>query len=552
MTDGCSPHRVILLGLDGATFQLLSPLITEGALPNLESIIAQAASGILNSTIPPSTGPAWISCVTGVNAGKHGVFDFRAPLSAENRRALVSSRSIKLDKIWTILNRHGRRAGIINLPVSYPPEPLQGFMISGMMTPGPDISYTYPASLKGQLGDYIIDLKANTYEITSSGDAERFLEDALAMFERRWETFSKLMDQENWDFLMPVFVVLDRIQHRLWKYLDHQCELSHTPDGRSIRNAAIEVFRVLDSRLGELVSNLPSDTVLIIVSDHGFGPIEAFFNVNSWLADRGMLTLQTRKHFNARLFRAATTFGDKRVVRNLLPHSVDQRIREMVRRQRTLFRYSIEDKVNWRASRAYFPSSLEQAIYLISPQDRGSGKIEDLRDRVVNELLSLNMPHDGKPVVDEVYDREDIFHGPWVHQAAPIYINCRNYAVLGNASLGRKDWFTYLDDDPRGFHRPDGVFIAVGPCFECGKTLPVSKIIDITPTVLCAMGLPIPDYMDGGVISDAFTPLFLRQHPILWEEGRNPDVLAESVPTDLSEEEANLVKERLRDLGYLD
>jgi predicted AlkP superfamily phosphohydrolase/phosphomutase len=544
-------NRVILLGLDGATFQLLSPLIAEGVLPNLGSMRRDGSSGVLDSTVPPSTGPAWVSCVTGVNPGKHGIFDFRAPLNAENRRTLVSSRLIKVEKIWTILNRHGKRAGIINLPVSYPPEPLQGFMISGMMTPGPDVSYTYPGSLKTRLGDYIIDLKAHTYEITSVSDAERFLQDALTMFDRRWKVFLRLMDEEDWDFLMPVFVVLDRIQHRLWKYLDLRSDLAHTPDGQSVRDAAIKVFYHVDERLGELVSNLPADTSLIIVSDHGFGPIEAFFNVNSWLADQGMLTIQTSKHFNARLFQAAAAFSAKPAVRRLFPRSLDRRIRERIRRQRTLFKHSIEDKINWEASQAYFPSNLEQAIYLISPQDDGVGKMQDYRDRVVNGLLSLTMPRDGKPVVDEIYTREDIFCGSWADKAAPIYINCRNYAVLGNARLGRSEWFTYLDDDPSGFHQPDGIFVGIGPSFERGKTLPASNITDVTPTVLYAMGLPIPDYMDGKVMSDAFTPAFRKHHSVLWKSSAS-ESLTESVPACFSEEETGLIEERLRALGYLD
>lgn len=545
-----SQFRVILLGLDGLTFQLVAPLVQEGVLPNLQAIMEQGCSGILRSTVPPSTAPAWVSCVTGVNPGKHGIFDFRAPLNIENRRYLISARSVRAEKIWSILNRHGKRAGVLNVPVSYPPEPLQGFMVSGMMTPGSDVTYTYPHDLKDRLGDYVIDLKSQAYEIMSVGDAKRFLQDATAMFERRWRVFQELME-EDWHFFMAVFVTFDRIQHRLWKFLDPRCDLARTPGGRSIRDMALEVIHRVDERLGTLVSHLPSDTLLIIVSDHGFGPLDAFFNVNSWLADQGLLTFRGGRRLGARLFRTLASLSANPAVRRLLPHDVEVYVRERIRHQRTMLRQSIEDKVDWTVSRAYFPSNLEQAIYLLSPQGGRSDEVQELRDSIVDGLRSLVMPRDDKPLVDEIYVREDVFHGPWAEQAAPIYINCRNYSVLGNAQIGRSEWFTYLDDDPRGFHQPDGAFLAIGPGFERDKRLSTYNIIDVTPTVLYAMGLPTPDYMDGRIISEAFTPAFCEQHPVMRKKAGSGS-LVEPASMSFSEEEAELISGRLRALGYLD
>jgi predicted AlkP superfamily phosphohydrolase/phosphomutase len=545
MKDG--PGRLILIGLDGATFQLLDPLLAEGLLPNLKSAIETGCRAILKSTIPPSTAPAWASCITGVNPGKHGLFDFRGPLQPGGKRPLVDARSIRAAKIWTILNHHGKRAGIINLPVSFPPEPLDGFMISGMMTPGPEAAYTFPPALRQRLGDYVLDIKSQAYEITSVADGERFLHDAWAMFDRRWHVSRRLMEEESWDFFMVVLVLLDRIQHRLWKYLDLGCELAHTPDGRQIRGIAHQFLARFDEKLGALLSNLPSDTSLIMVSDHGFGPLDAFFNVNRWLADLDMLTFQAGAYFKSRLFRAAVEIGARPVVRKLIPPSLDRRVREGIRRQRTLLKQSIEDRIDWAASSAYLASNLEQGIYLLGPPDR----VGQCRDEIADRLRALTLPRDAKPLVDEVYFREDLFHGPWADQAAPLYIKCRNYTVLGNAQPGRQEWFSYLDDDPRGFHQQDGVLIALGPNFRAGHRLPAVNIVDVTPTVLYALGLPVPESMDGRVVADAFEPAFRQENPVSYEAGPPADLPPGPGAASFSEEEAESLSERLRALGYL-
>lgn len=539
-------QRLILLGLDGATFQLLDPLMDEGVLPNLKTILQVGSRGILNSTMPPSTAPAWVSSVTGVNPGKHGCFDFRGPLDADRRRPLIDSRAIRTIPLWSILNQHGRRAGIVNLPVSYPPQPLDGFMITGMMTPGADVAYTYPPALQERLGDYVIDLKSQAYEIVSVDDARRFLHDASTMFERRWQASTRLIDEEDWDLFMVVFVVFDRIQHRLWKYLDPRNELAHTPDGQRVREAALAVYRRVDERLGSLLLHLRTNTSALVISDHGFGPMNAFFNVNRWLADQGLLSLAAAGSFRSRLFRLAADLGARPAVRRLLPGAVDRRIREQIRGQRTLLKQSIEDKVDWALSAAYFPSNLEQAIYLLAEEET------TLRERIVDGLRALTLPRDGQPLVDEIYFREDLFHGPAAHQAGSIYLKCRDFAVLGNAQLGRDKWFTYLDADPRGFHRSEGILIAVGPNFRAGARLAPASIVDVTPTALHVLGLPVPAYMDGQVVEEAFTPAYRADHPVIRDEDASPEPGPGLAASDFSDQEADLIAGRLRALGYLE
>ena len=156
-------NRCILLGLDGATYDLLDPWMDAGLLPNLKDLLARGAKGVLRSTDPPTTPPAWTSVLTGVNPGKHGIFDFRDSFHRDPRRPLVSSRSMKAPRIWQILNAAGLRTAIMNVPITFPPEPLDGFMISGMMTPNDEADYTYPSELKarldGMVGHYVVDVR---------------------------------------------------------------------------------------------------------------------------------------------------------------------------------------------------------------------------------------------------------------------------------------------------------------------------------------------------------------------------------------------------------
>ncbi|MGD8794405.1 MAG: hypothetical protein PVF47_17780, partial [Anaerolineae bacterium] len=207
----------------------------------------------------------------------------------------------------------------------------------------------------------------------------------------------------------------------------------------------------------------------------------------------------------------------------------------------------IEDRIDWAASSAYLASNLEQGIYLLASPDR-AGRC---RDEIVDRLRTLTLPRDGRPLVDEIYFPEDLFHGPWADQAASLYIKCRNYTVLGNTQPGRQEWFSYLDGDPRGFHQQDGVFIALGPNFRAGHRLPAASIVDVTPTVLYALGLPLLESFDGRVVEEAFEPAFRRDHPPSYEAGPGGGPGAGPAAGSFSEEEAELLSERLRALGYL-
>ena len=215
-------NKVIVVGLDGATFTILQPLIDEGLLPNLKYIIENGIWGELESTIPPYTATAFSSFITGKNPGKHGVFDFLVKDKNTSRKRTVSSTSIKSIKLWDIISLANKTVGIINFPISYPPEKVNGFMISGFLSPKNAENYSYPENLyneiREKIGDYIIDVETPDIQNLSEEEIYKLLRQLYYATLRRKQILLYLMKRYECDFLFVLFRSPDKIQHLFWKY----------------------------------------------------------------------------------------------------------------------------------------------------------------------------------------------------------------------------------------------------------------------------------------------------------------------------------------------
>jgi len=213
-------HRVLLIGLDGASFSVLRPWMEAGILPHMQQIAVKGGIGELYSTIPPVTGPAWASFMTGMSPGKHGIYDFVRPLKDRVGMEIVSYRHIGAETIFSILSRYGRKVGVVNMPLTYPVPQVDGFVISGMLTPKSATDYFYPLELAEELEkagvDYVPDVWWQRYE---EHEAEKFLQRLIYCTEQRIKTVKFLSGHFGWDLLAVVFVGTDRIQHALWSYI---------------------------------------------------------------------------------------------------------------------------------------------------------------------------------------------------------------------------------------------------------------------------------------------------------------------------------------------
>src|SRR5437868_10870252 len=257
--------KTVIIGLDGATFDLIRPLAAAGRLPVLARLMREGASAPLRSTILPNSFPGWASCTTGTSEGMHGVFaPFIKNPGSYTVRAM-SGRDIMTRHVWDLLGAHAGRAIVINVPTAYPPEPLNGLMVTGMLTPGLQSDFTYPATLKeellGAVPDYMIEPARLPDKHARAAEFRR----AIAVRERALEY---LMRRGEWDFLMVVFSVLDRAQHDYWADMDstHPRHDPQTP--AEFRNFIHEIYERLDSAVGRVIERLPADVRVLVVSDH--------------------------------------------------------------------------------------------------------------------------------------------------------------------------------------------------------------------------------------------------------------------------------------------
>src|SRR5258708_3423230 len=240
--------KTVVIGLDGATFDIIQPLADAGRLPVLARLMREGASAPLRSTLLPNSFPGWASCTTGTSEGMHGVFSpFIKNQSNYSVRAM-SGRDIMTRPIWDIVSEQGGRSLVVNVPTTYPPERLNGFMVTGMLTPSRASDFTYPVELKADLlakvPDYVIEPGRNPDKVARADEFRH----AIDVHERG---LAYLMDREDWDFVMIVFSVLDRAQHDYWADMDpaHPRHDPKTP----FRGFIHEVYERLDAAVGRII-----------------------------------------------------------------------------------------------------------------------------------------------------------------------------------------------------------------------------------------------------------------------------------------------------------
>jgi len=532
--------RTILLGLDGGTFRLLDYYVASGAMPNLAKIRENGAWGVLNSTFPPTTPPAWSSCMTGVNPGRHGIFDFREPYHRDPTRALISSYSIRSAKIWHYLEKSDKTSILLNVPLTYPPEKIKGCVISGLMTPSEDVDYTYPKELKRELikavGKYVVNIDIPQYDIDHPDDARKFFDGLDEMTKLRTRAFEWLLSEKKWDFLMAVFVFSDRIQHLFWKVVDPVLDFKR-PDAGAIRERTKKLFSEFDELLGRLVKSLDDDTTLFLISDHGFGPTETWFNANSWLSKLGFLRLETQQFFKKRAFALAMNLAESRLGKSIIPQNFARRARASVRSKRSTFKTDLPFSLDMVKTKAFFAGIPSQGIFVTQ---KGAER-ERTKKELKEKILELKLP-DGSNAADGAWFAEEIYSGPETEFAPDLVFVLKDFSVLARPILG--DWknFRTSANSPNGFHRKDGIFFAYGKSIAPAKIEPL-EMVDVMPTVLYAMGEKVPKNLDGKVRTEIFKSL----QAIEFCEPIVPPYLEKGA---FSEDEELEIKRRLSGLGY--
>ncbi|MCG3150017.1 MAG: hypothetical protein PCFJNLEI_03484 [Verrucomicrobiae bacterium] len=521
--------RVLILGLDGATWTNLSRWVDRGVMPVLGKLLAEGASGILNSTTPALTPPAWASLVTGTNPGKHGIYHFRhTPRGDYYQRRLNTSHDVHAPTIWQRLNAHGKRTGAFNVPMSSPVYPVNGFITSDAFAAETTGMKTFPAELAQQFPDFVIDV-VNYPETASEREMLAFVEENCRVMQCHADATVQLMREQSWDFMMAVWLVLDRIQHFGWKFTDPAI----APKGR-IAEEVENLFRQLDRHIGRVLEAGGKDCTLIMVSDHGFGPIpQTFFNTNRWLVERGYL-----KKKSGLLGKLPRSWRTK------LGAPIDTKYGLVDWAQTKVWADPLESRATGiRINRAgKYPEG-------IVPESEWRA----LRDKVAQELLQLKAA-DGTEIFAQVHEAEDLYQGPHAEDGPDLVaILHKPYDVPPSfrRDISAGGWFTQNKHVLRdGGHEPEGVVLVHGPNVKPGAQFGPQAIESIAPTVLELFALPIGDDIDAEPITAALTAEFLATYPPRRES--QPAAAVTNTQPEYSEEDSAKVEERLRNLGYLD
>lgn len=516
------PPRVIIIGLDGADWSLLRPLLAEGALPTLRALVEGGVSATLESVFPTNSMAAWASLMTGVNPGKHGVFDFVRRSDTPFQTLVTNSTRVRFPTVCELLTGAGLSSCTIDMPPFYPPFEVNGVMLGGVGVLGPEyLSYPVEVSqlLQDRAGGYADDVAWMPYH----GREAELVEQLIALTENRLRVAETLLDERAFDLFTVVFVTPDRLHHPFWRDLVER---------RANEPLARRVYAAVDGALACLLDRIDTtQTDVLVVSDHGFKPVRKMVGVNEILASAGLLPARRRKRLAGRALHLGLRLPD--------------------RFQRRIFPF-LED-AKWGVLRSLLPGTLAYSeiadtvsVNLAGRESTGvvpQREFDDVRAAAAQALVGFRDPQTGEPPIVRAIKREEYFHGPFAEEAPDLVLEFREgYAYSG--ILGSKLWsWRWL----QGAHRRDGIIACLGPHFRRSAEAGTVSILDVTPTVLGLLEVAAPAEIDGRIAGELLAaPLPApKLTPVVAERKTG-------FRQSYSEEEEALIKDRLRGLGYID
>jgi predicted AlkP superfamily phosphohydrolase/phosphomutase len=556
--------KVFVLGLDGATWDILGPLAEQGHLPNLVDLMARGASGTLGSVFPPLSPVAWTGVMTGKNSGKHGIFEFlefhHDPLGGR----VNSSRAIQADLVWEIAGKYGKRTVAGGVPMSYPPRKAPGFFLGDFLSPPDARDFSSDPDLLRELEQHL----GGPYRpwntaIHDGGREAETLAELTEFLDHHLKTVQFLMDRCPWDLFIYDLMATDRAQHELWHAWDPSHRAAKGKDLSKVRAGFVDFWNRLDTAIGEIAAALPSDTNLILMSDHGFGPIEWYVNFNVWLLEQGFIALKDswyvkQKHWCYRrgitpewFYRLSARLGQGR---GRVGRFRGKQMSWVDRLADTIF--LSRHHIDWSRTKAYAQGNFGQIFVnekgrqpegCVEPED-APGVIDEIRHRL-RELLH---PATGRPLVERVYERDEIYEGPQSSLAPDLTVVLSDwrYRTIGLYDFTTREVISEAFG-PTGDHRMEGVFVGAGPAFQAGAKPQGADLLDIAPTVLHVLGVPVPSDMDGRVLNELLDPNVVPAMDLFPASPSSSSSPGEPVPVAYSKEEDAAIQERLADLGYL-
>jgi len=557
--------KVMVLGLDGATWDILGPLADEGLLPNFERLRRGGASGELRSVFPPLSPVAWTGVMTGKNSGKHGVFEFLEHDHDPMKGRVNSSRAIRSDLIWEVAARHGKKTIAGGVPMSYPPRPAKdfpGFYLGDFLSPENAPDFSSDPALFAELEKAVGPYRAWSTSIHDGNNEEAVADDLTAFLDQHLKTIAFLMGRCEWDLLMFDLMATDRFGHELWHAWDtaHAAAKGREAQLKALRPKLLEFWKTLDRGLGEIFDKADADTTFLLMSDHGFGPIEHYVNFNVWLLEQGYLALKDnfyvrQKHWFYRrgvtpewIYGLMSKWG-------LAGHRVS---RFRGKQESWLDRlgekaFLSREHIDWSRTRAYAQGNFGQIfLNLKGRQPQGCvdpGEARALLDEIKAGLMAIVDPATGERLVERVHEASELYHGPHADRAPDLTVVLKDWKYR---TIGLHDFTTHKVVSPAfgptGDHRMEGILVAGGPGIRPQAEPRGANLLDIAPTVLHLLGVPVPADMDGRVLDELLTPELAaraadRQDGAEAQEGAGVG--------SYNDEDEAAIQSRLADLGYL-
>ncbi len=504
-TTHTTAPRVLIVGWDGATFDMIDPLVAAGRLPTVAGLLERGASAELESTRVPISSAAWAAITTGKGPGHTGIYSFFEPVDGTYDVRLVSSRSLAATPLWRILSRRGLGVNVFGVPVTYPPEPVRGHLVAGMLSPF-DAEYAYPADYTTELRDRGFVPDMGIWRTDQPASWER-IDRQLTLKE---QAVNELLARDDWAMSLVVFKSLDVASHRAY---------TGQTDG-----IVAQLYERLDGILSRMIEAAGPDTNVLLISDHGFRTYSRGLNLNEWLVQEGY------------------------AVRSAEAEALGERAQgPLAQRRATEYRRRIGelDMSRTRAFATVCEGNFGAIRLNVAGREPNGIVPPDQVDRLLDELAA------------RVADSPDLVGAERGHQLYPgphgtvvpdlIVESGPSTRVL--AARWRRTSRDY--DHPLPNHALQGILIAAGPSIAGMRKRARAHVLDIAPTSLHLLANPVYAEMAGRVLSEFLAD---PDSPVTRiREIDDPNfAAAPDSATHFTEEERRELEDRLRSLGYAD
>ncbi|MFH1313432.1 MAG: alkaline phosphatase family protein [Candidatus Eisenbacteria bacterium] len=551
--------KAIVIGLDGGTFDILGPLMDRGELPVIKQLMESGVSGKLRTVVPPGTGPAWSSIVTGLDPSNHGVYDLIVRADDSYNLAFLNASSLRAPTMWDLVGAYGGTVLVFNVPMTFPPRKVNGKMVSGLLTPPGSRKCTYPADLLDTILGIDRSYKIVPTQSYTPGRIDSFLEELTEVVRSKSRVLLEMLKRTDWTFAMQVFNETDFLQHALWHVIDPEHPRHVKSEYERYAGKIHDFYRLMDEIIGNLVEAAGDEASVVIVSDHGHGPLHRFIHANNLLLESGLMKVKKNPASRMKylLFKAGLTPLNVYKAGNALGLG---RLRmgmrwtskgyDMLRR---LF-FSFSD-IDWPNTDAYgISGGVFGGLYVNLKGREPEGAVEqdryeETRNRLEAVLTRLSRPEGGS-LVRQVFRREEIYGGRFLDEAPDMLFlpHDPTLAVFGDFEFSSNRVLEPASEAISAQHRMDGIFIARGEGMRKGDKVENMSVLDVAPLLMYLMDLPIPDVLDGEFRKDLFDEASLDARPPSYCKA--DDVPGITLGERKSAEDDG-IKQRLKGLGYI-